>query len=136
MLLIALIALMCFGGYTFSKYVTHGNGTGTAQVAKWGYTVDVNTSGIFGEKCKKEAGATFSTITTSNDGLSVKAESAGRNLVAPGTTGSMTFKVGGKAEVKARLYMGITPNKDVVLKIQKESKQMILLLPRSGGAFS
>ena len=43
MLLIALIALMCFGGYTFSKYVTHGSGTGTAQVAKWGYTVDVNT---------------------------------------------------------------------------------------------
>ena len=55
MLLIALIALMCFGGYTFSKYVTSGSGTGTAQVAKWGYTVDVNTSGIFGEKYKKEA---------------------------------------------------------------------------------
>ena len=129
MLLIALIALMCFGGYTFSKYVTHGNGTGTAQVAKWGYTVDVNTSGIFGEKYKKEAGATFSTITTSNDGLSVKAESAGRNLVAPGTTGSMTFKVGGKAEVKARLYMGITPNKDVVLKIQKAGEEEIVYNP-------
>lgn len=34
-LLLALVTLLCFGGYTFSKYVTHGNGTGTAQVAKW-----------------------------------------------------------------------------------------------------
>ena len=127
-LLLALIALMCFGGYTFSKYVTHGNGTGTAHVAKWGYTVDVDTSGIFGEKYKKEAGA-FSTITTSNDGLSVKAESAGRKLVAPGTTGSMTFSVGGKAEVKALLAMGITPNQDVVLKIQKGEAAEIVYNP-------
>lgn len=49
MLLIALIALMCFGGYTFSKYVTSGKGTGTAQVAKWGYTASVDTTKLFGE---------------------------------------------------------------------------------------
>lgn len=128
MLLIALIALLCFGGYTFSKYVTHGNGTGTAQVAKWGYTVDVDTSGIFGEQYKKEAGA-FSTITTANDGLSVKTDTVGKKIVAPGTTGSMTFKVGGKAEVKARLYMGITPNQDVVLKIQKGEDAEIVYNP-------
>ncbi len=128
-LLLALIALMCFGGYTFSKYVTHGNGTGTANVAKWGYTVNVDTSGIFGEKYKKEAGNNFSTITTAENGLSVKAESAGRNLVAPGTTGSMTFKVGGKAEVRSRLYMGITPNQDVVLKIKKGEEAEIVYNP-------
>lgn len=127
-LLLALVTLLCFGGYTFSKYVTHGNGTGTAQVAKWGYTVDVDTSGIFGEKYKKEAGA-FSTITTSDDGLTVKADTAGKKIVAPGTTGSMTFKVGGKAEVKARLYMGITPNEDVVLKIQKAGEAEIVYNP-------
>lgn len=127
-LLLALVTLLCFGGYTFSKYVTHGNGTGTAQVAKWGYTVDVDTSGIFGEKYKKESG-TFSTITTSKDGLSVKAESAGRKLVAPGTTGSMTFKVKGQAEVKAMLSMGITPNHDVVLKIQKAGEAEIVYNP-------
>ena len=128
-LLLALVALLCFGGYTFSKYVTHGNGTGTAQAAKWGYTVEVDTSGIFGEKYKKEAGATFSTITTSNDGLSVKAESAGRNLVAPGTTGSMTFTVGGKAEVTALLSMGITPHHDVELRIQKGEEAEIVYNP-------
>lgn len=127
-LLLALIALMCLGGYTFSKYVTHGSGTGTAQVAKWGYTVDVDTSGIFGEKYKKEAGD-FSKITTSNDGLTVKADTDGKKIVAPGTTGSMTFKVGGKAEVKARLYMGITPNHDVVLKMQKAGEAEIVYNP-------
>ena len=127
-LLLALVMLLSFGGYTFSKYVTHGNGTGTAQVAKWGYTVDVNTSGIFGEKYKKEAGD-FSTITTANDGFTVKADSANRNLVAPGTAGSMTFKVGGKAEVRARLYMGITPHHDVELKIQKGGEEEIVYNP-------
>lgn len=128
MLLLALIALMCFGGYTFSKYVTSGKGSGTANVAKWGYTASVDTSGIFGEQYKKEAGA-FSTITTSNDGLSVKTDTTGEKIVAPGTTGSMTFKVGGKAEVKARLYMGITPNHDVVLKIQKAGEAEIVYNP-------
>lgn len=127
-LLLALVALLCFGGYTFSKYVTHGNGTGTANVAKWGYKVNVDTSGIFGEKYKKVAGD-FSTITSAPDGLTVKAESAGRKLVAPGTTGSMTFSVGGKAEVKARLYMGITPNEDVVLKIKKGEEAEIVYNP-------
>ena len=127
-LLLALVALLCFGGYTFSKYVTHGNGTGTANVAKWGYTVNVDTSGIFGEKYKKVAGD-FSTITSAPDGLTVKAESAGRKLVAPGTTGSMTFSVGGKSEVRARLYMGITPNEDVVLKIKKGEEAEIVYNP-------
>mgnify|MGYP001026223958 FL=1 len=127
-LLLALVALLCFGGYTFSKYVTHGNGTGTANVAKWGYNVNVDTSGIFGEKYKKVAGD-FSTITTAPDGLSVKAESAGRKLVAPGTTGSMIFSVGGKSEVRSRLYMGITPNKDVVLKIKKGEGAEIVYNP-------
>ena len=127
-LLLALVALLCFGGYTFSKYVTHGNGTGTAKVAKWGYTVNVDTSGIFGEKYKKVAGD-FSTITAAPDGLTVKAESAGRKLVAPGTTGSMTFSVGGKSEVRARLYMGITPNEDVVLKIKKGEEAEIVYNP-------
>ena len=127
-LLLALIALLCFGGYTFAKYVTSDRGTGTAQVAKWGYTVDVDTSGIFGEQYKKEAGA-FSTITTSDDGLSVKTDTTGKKIVAPGTTGSMIFSVGGKSEVRSRLYMGITPNKDVVLKIKKGEGAEIVYNP-------
>lgn len=117
-LLLALIALLCFGGYTFSKYVTSGNGAGEAQVAKWGYTVEVDSSAIFGEKYKKEAGD-FSKITTADNGLTVKADSANRNLVAPGTTGSMTFKVKGTAEVKAKVVIDFTVENDVVLNVTK-----------------
>ena len=121
MLLIALIALLCFGGYTFSKYVTSGKGSGTASVAKWGYTASVDTSKLFGEEYKYDAAKTASTVDGTGANLTVKADSTGGNRVAPGTAGSMTFTVGGKAEVRALLSMGIDTHtyKDVVLKIKK-----------------
>lgn len=120
-LLLALIALLCFGGYTFSKYVTSGKGSGTANVAKWGYTASVDTTKLFGEEYKYDAAKAASTVDGTGANLTVKADTANRNLVAPGTTGSMTFTVGGKAEVKALLSMGIDVHtyKDVVLKIKK-----------------
>ena len=120
-LLLALIALMCFGGYTFSKYVTSGKGSGTASVAKWGYTASVDTSKLFGEEYKYDAAKTASTVDGTGANLTVKADSTGGNRVAPGTAGSMTFTVGGQAEVRALLSMGIDVHtyKDVVLKIKK-----------------
>lgn len=120
-LLLALIALMCFGGYTFSKYVTSGKGNGTANVAKWGYTASVDTTKLFGEEYKYDAAKAASTVDGTGANLTVKADTAKRNLVAPGTAGSMTFTVGGKAEVRALLSMGIDTHtyKDVVLKIKK-----------------
>lgn len=120
-LLLALIALLCFGGYTFSKYVTSGKGSGTANVAKWGYTASVDTTKLFGEEYKYDAAKAASTVDGTGANLTVKADTAKRNLVAPGTAGSMTFTVGGKAEVRALLSMGIDTHtyKDVVLKIKK-----------------
>ncbi len=120
MLLIALIALLCFGGYTFSKYVTSGKGSGTASVAKWGYTASVDTTKLFGEEYKL-ATTNVSTVDGTGAHINVQADTAGRKVVAPGTAGSMTFTVGGKAEVRALLSMGIDANtyKDVVLKIKK-----------------
>lgn len=135
MLLIALIALLCFGGYTFSKYVTSGSGTGTAQVAKWGYTVDVDTSKLFGKEYKYDTAKAASTVNGTGANLTVKADSTGRNLVAPGTTGSMTFKVKGQAEVKALVGVYINEAvhdegiKDVVLKVQKNGGEAIVYNP-------
>ena len=125
-LLLALIALLCFGGYTFSKYVTSGKGNGTANVAKWGYTASVDTTKLFGEEYKYDAAKAASTVDGTGANLTVKADSANRNLVAPGTAGSMTFKVGGKAEVRALLSMGIDIHtyKDVVLKIKKTDESI------------
>lgn len=118
-LLLALIALMCFGGYTFSKYVTSGSGKGTANVAKWGYTASVDTTKLFGKEYKLAA-TNVSTVNGAGAHINVKADPANeRNLVAPGTAGSMTFTVGGKAEVRALLHTSLVPTNDVVLKIRK-----------------
>lgn len=122
MLLLALIALMCFGGYTFSKYVTSGKGSGTASVAKWGYTASVDTTKLFGKEYKYDTAKAASTVDGTGANLTVKADTTNeRNLVAPGTTGSMTFTVGGKAEVRALISTGLHPTNDVVLKIKKTS---------------
>ena len=117
-LLLALVTLLCFGGYTFSKYVTHGKGSGTASVAKWGYTASVDTTKLFGDEYKL-ATTNVNTVNGTGAHINVKADTAGSNLVAPGTTGSMTFTVGGKAEVRALISTGLHPTNDVVLKIKK-----------------
>ena len=117
-LLLALVTLLCFGGYTFSKYVTRGSGTGTASVAKWGYTASVDTMKLFGKEYK-HAATNVSTVNGSGT-INVQANTANeRNLVAPGTAGSMTFTVGGQAEVRALLHMSLISTNDVVLKIRK-----------------
>lgn len=125
-LLLALIAILSFGGYTLSKFVTSGGSTGKAQVAKWGYKMEVDGSNLFGKNYKYDGVA--SKVTKNADGLTVKA-SGDYNVIAPGTTGSMTFTIGGKAEVKALIAMGIEPIKDVTLKLQKSDGEEIVYNP-------
>ena len=125
-LLLALIALLCFGGYTFSKYVTSSSKTGTAQVAKWGYTIEVDGRNLFGKNYKFDGVASKATADTA--GLTVKA-SGDYNVIAPGTTGSMTFKIKGQAEVKALIAMGINPETDIILKVQKTGGEEIVYRP-------
>lgn len=125
-LLLALIAILSFGGYTLSKFVTSGGSTGKAQVAKWGYKMEIDGSNLFGKNYKFDGVASKATAGT--DGLTVKA-SGDYNVIAPGTTGSMTFTIGGKAEVKALIAMGIDPKKDVTLKLQKADGEEIVYNP-------
>lgn len=125
-LLLALIAILSFGGYTLSKFVTSGGSTGKAQVAKWGYTMEIDGSKLFGKNYKYDGGA--SKVTKDADGLTVKA-SGDYNVIAPGTTGSMTFKIGGQAEVNVLIAMGIHPEKDVTLKLQKSDGKEIVYNP-------
>lgn len=125
-LLLALIAILSFGGYTLSKYVTSGGSTGKAQVAKWGYTLEIDGSKLFGKNYKFDDKA--SKVTKDTTGLTVKA-SGDYNVIAPGTTGSMTFTIGGQAEVKALIAMGINPIKDVTLEMQKAGGGEIVYNP-------
>lgn len=125
-LLLALIAILSFGGYTLSKFVTSGGSTGKAQVAKWGYKMEIDGSNLFGKNYKYDGVA--SKVTKNADGLTVKA-SGDYNVIAPGTTGSMTFTIEGKAEVVALIAMGIEPIKDVTLKMQKAGGGEIVYNP-------
>ena len=96
-LLLLLVAVIGFGGYTMSKYISSKSDNGTASVAKWGFTV--------------KADATK---------LTVKASDAGSKVVAPGTTGSMTFGFGGTSEVLAKFTFNLQVN-DISLAYTKDA---------------
>lgn len=122
-LLLLLVAVIGFGGYTMSKYVTKKSVQGnTAQVAKWGFTVTAENNKLFGDKYSNGK------IAATDDKLTVKADSAGTNLVAPSLSGSMTFTVAGKAEVLAQVSVameaadGKAAIEDVVLNYKNYKK--------------
>ncbi len=127
-LLLLLVAVIGFGGYTLSKYVTEKKETGSASVAKWGFTVNSNSENLFGPDYKYDtsksnsvknntAGATL-TVSASTPTSGTRA-----NLVAPGTTGSMTFEIGGTAEVKATVAVEMRDITDVVLKYKTTANE-------------
>lgn len=88
--------------------------------------MEIDGSNLFGKNYKFDDKA--SKVTKDTTGLTVKA-SGDYNVIAPGTTGSMTFKIGGQAEVKALIAMGITPEKDITLKLKKADGQEIVYNP-------
>ena len=86
-LLVSVMLTTSVVGGTFAKYVTSDFDTDTARVAKWGVTVDVVIDGAF---------ATEYDIKTATDDLngtaiakSVVNAAADKNLVAPGTEGTL-----------------------------------------------
>lgn len=80
-LLLALTLITsCFVGSTFAKYTTSAEGSDTARVAHWGFnaTTDNTLKGLFNTNTD--------TGVLSSDKTSDKAQ-----LIAPGTTGTVTF---------------------------------------------
>ena len=116
-LLLLLVAVIGFGGYTLSKYVTRKSEKGSASVAKWGYTITSDTTNLLGANYKYDNAQSTTVIATATDAnLTVKAsDNPQSNRVAPGTHGSMTFTIDGKAEVLAQLNVSMTGVKDVKL---------------------
>lgn len=108
-----MIALVCgMGAMTYSKYVTKtDNGTQQATAAKWGFVITANTDKLFGTDYIKETGASSATVVTEN-GVAVKASSTA-NVVAPGTSGSMSIAINGSAEVRAKLTISMTSTSDI-----------------------
>ena len=97
-LMLALVLITsCFVGGTFAKYVTSGKGEDTARVAKFGVTVKA--SGTTFAKEYKTDDKTATTITKSVISSDDKV-----NVVAPGTSGSMTnVTIEGTPEVAVRV---------------------------------
>ena len=120
-LLLLLVAVIGFGGYTMSKYISSKSDNGTASVAKWGFTVNADATKVFGSNYEK-AGGVSSTVTDKTDAtkLTVKASDAGSKVVAPGTTGSMTFGFGGTSEVLAKFTFNLQVN-DISLAYTKDA---------------
>lgn len=118
-LLLLLVAVIGFGGYTLSKYVTEKKETGSASVAKWGFTVKADATNLFGAKYKYDTAKNSSVATTDDTATFTVKTDDNTNRVAPGTTGSMTFTIGGTAEVKAKVEIALTDNKDIVLEYKK-----------------
>lgn len=110
-IVLALVVLfLCIGGSTFARYIASKDAPANqATVAKWGYVVNADASKLFGKEYKD-------TVITA-DGTDAKVDvKASGNVVAPGTTGSMTFGVTGTAEVLAKLEYAFTVKTEVALK--------------------
>lgn len=119
-LLLLLVAVIGFGGYTMSKYISSKSDNGTANVAKWGFEVTANGDKLFGKEYRYDTDKHASVIkddTGATLTVSAVTPATGErsNLVAPGTTGSMTFSITGTAEVRSKIEVSLTGN-DVVLK--------------------
>ncbi len=103
-MLFLLIAIFAIGGYTFAKYITSTSApSNQATAAKWGFVVSADTTGLFSEQYKQG-----NVVTSTETGVDVKVETAAtNNLVAPGTKGSMTITIGGKAEVASKITFAL-----------------------------
>ena len=106
-LLLLLVAVIGFGGYTLSKYLTSQPANGTANVAKWGFTIDADATNLFGESYKWDG---TNSVVGAGDTITVKADTAEQKVVAPGATGSMTIRLNGKSEVRAKLTLKLEGN--------------------------
>ncbi len=116
---ILLLVAIAFGAYTYSRYVTRDEGTGSAPVAKWGYSVTVsdgtNGSDEFGFANNYNSSGTAQESDT-NAVISASGETES-NIVAPGANGSMTFSITGDAEVSAQVIAELTSTSKIFITV-------------------
>ena len=108
-----LIAAVAFGAFTYSRYITKKEGTGSATVAKWGYVIDIGSAAQEGTSDEFGFSQYYNKVQSSNTAsVSAQADSniiasTSGKVVAPGATGSFTFSVSGEAEVASQVSFGI-----------------------------
>lgn len=95
-LLVSTMATSCFVGSTFAKYVSEGEGSDSARVAKWGVKVEVTGDGFKTEYDKDDYQSSVKgdTVISSTE----------EKVVAPGTKGTFGgVKISGKPEVAVKV---------------------------------
>lgn len=105
MMVMTLMTTSVISG-TFAKYTTQDSGSDVARVAKWGVELQVVGS-LYGEKYLK---ATNNHATSGDSDLTVKSESTGKNVVAPGTTNTgngFSFFLKGQPEVASNVTVKV-----------------------------
>ena len=119
-MLVLLATVFAMSGMTFAKYVSNtAIPTKQATVAKWGWIISTNSENFFGTNYGDTV--TDGLVTVNATGTSVSAAAAADGearaiLVAPGTTGYLTFTVHGTAEVKSKVTVAATGTDSVWLK--------------------
>jgi hypothetical protein len=99
--MVLALGTTCFMSGTLAKYVTSGEGSDSARVAKFGVTVTANGE-TFAETYKTDDGAFAEVNSVISAGKDETTEIA--NVVAPGTSGNMTsMTLKGTPEVAVRV---------------------------------
>ncbi len=91
-----LAVVLAMSGVTFAKYITVDEGNkDTATVAKWGWTLSADASTLFSTKYDDNLAAVTTADGTGTLVIStrVDTEGAAQEVVAPGTSGKMTFSI-------------------------------------------
>lgn len=114
-ILLCIAVVLGMGGFTYAKYISSKTvETQKATVAKWGYVISADTSKLFGKNYLQN-----NIVTTANPAatdVDVQAASTNENnVVAPGTSGSMTFSITGSAEVRSAIKIVATTGTTVQL---------------------
>lgn len=95
-LLVVALVVSCVAGGTLAKYVTEGEATDSARVAKWGVKVEVTGDGFQTTYNKDDVGSTIGTNTVISSDKD--------NVVAPGTKGEFGgVKITGTPEVAVKV---------------------------------
>ena len=95
MLLCLAVMMGCFLNGTFAKYTTKAEGSDTARVAKWGIELNAD-SDVFSPTYKADD-------KSYEVGVNSVESANGEDVIAPGTSGSMSFSISGAPETALRL---------------------------------
>lgn len=118
-----LVLALTLGGFTFASYISKGSGTDSATVAKWGFTISVGDDSDEG----------FQTSYQNDDSEVIVAAVDSTKVVAPGTSGKITFSITGTAEVAAKVTMTVRNNAGIEQDVRDIG---VVLTPGEGEAIT